>query len=345
MPVRNHVEGDYRGAVRDVRRTGNIVTKRATTGRAKLLGEAAWLRALPEDLRDHFPRVLAIRSGPTWAEYDMPWSPWPNLGRLVVDGRIGAADAETATRRIVEFAFARVYPRNNHPAPPDFFRRNHLEKVERRMTAVRGASAVFDRLIDEPVLTVDGCRIESPRTVARRIAADDTLLARLTPPRVGLVHGDFKFDNFLVSRGGRDFLLLDPRGRTFSGESTGDYLEDVAKLRTSSLGLYDLVRSGHLSVRLDGARAGSTLDPAGRAAARLLAGLDAAVVSRLPEWVDERADPHWRLRLAFLTPLLLVANAPFQLAPVDERTEGIAVALYVAGAVLLHAVLDSPACR
>jgi hypothetical protein len=345
VPVRDHVEGDYLGVVRDVRRTGAIVTKRATSGRAKLLGEAAWLRALPEDLRDHFPRVLAVRSGPTWAEYDMPWSPWPNLGRLLVDGRIGAADAETATRRIVEFAFARVYPRSNHPAPPDFFRRNHLEKIERRMTAVRGTSAVFDRLIDEPVLTVDGCRIESPRTVARRIAADDTLLERLTPPRVGLVHGDFKFDNFLVSRGSRDFLLLDPRGRTFSGESTGDYLEDVAKLRTSSLGLYDVVRSGHLSVRLDGARAGSTLHPAGRPAARLLAGLDAAVVSRVPEWVDERADPHWRLRLAFLTPLLLVANAPFQLTPVDERTEGIAVALYVRGAVLLHTVLDSLACR
>jgi hypothetical protein len=181
--------------------------------------------------------------------------------------------------------------------------------------------------------------------VARRIAADDTLLARLTPPRVGLVRGDFKFDNFLVSRDSCDFLLLDPRGRTFSGESAGDYLEDVAKLRTSSLGLYDLIRSGHLSVWLDGALAGSTLHPAGRQAARLLAGLDAAVVSGLPEWVDECADPHWRLRLALLTPLLLVANAPFQLAPVDERTEGIAVALYVTGAVLLHAVLDSLACR
>jgi hypothetical protein len=337
VPVRDSVEGDCRGVVRDLRRAGAIVTKRATTGRAKLLSEAAWLQALPEDLRDHFPRVLAVRSGPTWAEYDMPWSPWPDLGRLIVEGRIGAADAEAATVRIVEFALTRVHPRSSRPTPPDFFRRDYLEKIERRMAAVEGASAVFDRLIDQPVLTVEGHRIESPRTLARRIAADDALLGRLTPPRLGLVHGDFKFDNFLVDPVGPGFLLLDPRGTTFSGAPTGDYLEDVAKLRTSSLGKYDLIRSGHLTVRLDGARAEPTLEPTARPAARLLDALDAAVVSRLPAWVDAHADPHWRLRLALVTPLLLVANAPFQLAPVNERTEE--------GAVLLRAALDSVACR
>jgi hypothetical protein len=345
VPDRPRVEGDYRGVVRDMRRTGAILTKRATAGRAKLLGEAAWLQRLPEDLRDHFPQVLAIRSGPTWAEYDMPWYPWPSLSDLLVNGHIGAEDAARVTLRIVEFAITRLHTWNVRPAPLDFFASNYLEKVERRISAVEGVSTVFDRLVDQPFLVVDGRRVESPLNLVRHIGAHDRLLAELLAPRLGLVHGDFKFDNFLVDLSSSRFLLIDPRGVTFSGESAGDYLEDVAKLRTSSLGLYDLIRTGHVHVRLDGRQVVRALDRTARSTVRLLAELDNSVLNRLCALVQENVDPHWRTRLRFLTPLLLVANAPFQLAPANERTEAVAVSLYVIGAELLQAAFDTLAFR
>jgi Phosphotransferase enzyme family len=344
-PDRLHVEGDYRGVVRDVKRTGAIVTKRATAGRAKLLGEAAWLQRLPEDLRDHFPQVLGIRSGPTWAEYDMPWYAWPNLSDLLLNAHISAEDAATVTLRIVEFAVTRLHTWNVGPAPPDFFVSNYLEKIERRICAADGVSRVFDRLVDQPFLVVGGRRVESPMNLVRHIRANEPLLAELQAPRLGLVHGDFKLDNFLVDLSSRRFLLIDPRGVTFSGESTGDYLEDIAKLRTSTLGHYDVIRRGDLRVLLDGRRVVRTLDRTARPTARLLAELDNSVLDRLSALVDANEDPHWRTRLRFLTPLLLVANAPFQLAPANERNEAVAVSLYVVGAELLQAAFDTLASR
>lgn len=60
----------------------------------------------------------------------------------------------------------------------------------------------------------------------------------------------------------------------------------------------------------------------------------------MPAWAAARNDPQWRLRLSFLTPLLLLANAPFQLAPVTEQTETVALALFTAGAQQLQAATD-----
>ena len=69
-----------------------------------------------------------------------------------------------------------------------------------------------------------------------------------------LVHGDFRFDNFLIDPRGSDFMLLDPRGVGLGGESAGDYLEDLARLRTSTLGLADLVRASRMQLRIDDTR-------------------------------------------------------------------------------------------
>lgn len=335
-------DGD-RGVVRDIRCAGGIVTKRATVGRAKLLDEVAWLSRLPADVRGYFPRVLATRLGPTWAEYDMPYSPWPNLAQLLLDGQLSADDATTAVERILCMAFDRMYRRNTRPTPECFFRRNYLEKVERRMTVAEGASPRLDHLVRAPTLIVNGRTVDSPLRLIRRISTDEQLLGRLAAPRLGMVHGDLKFDNILLAPGpleASSFLLLDPRGATFAGGAEGDYLDDIAKLRTSTLALYDLVRTGRMVVQVRGTRISTALDQAASPTAGVFAALDTALMGWMPAWAAARNDPQWRLRLSFLTPLLLLANAPFQLAPVTEQTETVALALFTAGAQQLQAATD-----
>lgn len=330
-----------RAAVPGVRIESGIVTKREAGDRAALLREVAWLQRLPESLRARFPQVLAVRVGNEFAEYDMPFCPLSNFAELLVGDQITTPDAVAATHRIASFAFDQLYTQESCAPPVDFFVHNYLDPIEERAQAVHGASRRFDRLLRLPSFTVNGDNVENPRYIAQRIALDAQLLARLAPPRLTLVHGDFRFDNFLIDARGSDFMLLDPRGVGVAGESAGDYLEDLARLRTSTLGLADLVRASRMQLRIDDARVSCECARVAPVAARTLSAIDGALLRFLPAWADSLGDRNVRLRLRFLTPLLLIADAALELAPTDRASEGAAVALFATGARLLQAAIDA----
>jgi hypothetical protein len=334
-----------RGAQQGVRIEGGIVTKRKYADRAALLREVAWLQRLPEPLRARFPQVLAVRVGNDFAEYDMPFCALPKFAELLVCDQITTPDAVAATHRIASFAFEQLYTQQSCAAPAAFFVHNYLDPIEERAQAVHGASRRFDRLLRVPSFIVNGQSVENPRHIARRIALDAELLARLAPPRLTLVHGDFRFDNFLIDPRGSDFMLLDPRGVGVSGESAGDYLEDLARLRTSTLGLADLVRASRMQLRIDDTRVSCECARVAPVAARTLSAIDGALLRFLPAWAESLGDRNVRLRLRFLTPLLLIADAALELAPSDRASEGAAVALFATGARLLQAAIDAYAAE
>ncbi|HEY3821978.1 MAG TPA: hypothetical protein VGL81_32650 [Polyangiaceae bacterium] len=332
--------------MRDIRfGDDGVVTKRATAGRAKLLREIEWLRRVRPWAPAHFPEVLGVRFGDGWAEYDMPFCPWPTLAELVLSDRVSADGAVRIASPILDLAFREVYARQRAEAPREAFRTEYLQKLVHRVGAGAGQSRTFDALCRASSLEVNGAACRSPLELARAIDADRALCARLQPPHAGPFHGDFKIDNFLVAPVPGEFILIDPRGSTTTGSNDGDYLEDVAKLRTSTRGLYDLVRGGMLRPVVDGTRVHLACDDAGRRAAGVLAALDHALMQPIPARAAALDDAGFAVRLAFLTPMLLLANAPFQLAPVTPATERIAVALFAIGALLLEIAVREVRCE
>ena len=329
-----------RGAVPGVRVESGIVTKRKAADRAALLREVAWLQRLPEPLRARFPQVLAVRVGNDFAEYDMPLCALPNFAELLVGDQITTPDAVAATHRIASFAFEQLYTRESCAPPVDFFVHNYLDPIEERAQAVRGASRRFDRLLRLPSFTVNGDNVENPRSIAQRIALDAQLLARLAPPRLTLVHGDFRFDNLLIDARGNDFMLLDPRGvgrwreRGRLPRGSGASAHQHARLRRSG------ARVAHAAAHRRRARPCECARVA-PVAARTLSAIDGALLRFLPAWADSLGDRNVRLRLRFLTPLLLIADAALELAPTDRASEGAAVALFATGARLLQAAFDA----
>jgi hypothetical protein len=334
-------EGDWRGVLRDVRVTGGRVTKRATHGRAKLLREVAWLRALPPRAAAFFPLVLDVRMGQGWAEYDMEFCPWPNMSSLLLSGGLATADAIAGTRNILGFAFEALYGDHHVSPPDDFFHANYVDKYWQRSKACRGLSARFDRLCASEQLDIQGRVYPSAASLVRKLERDAALLSRLRPPRVGCFHGDFKYDNVLFDSSTGRFMLLDPRGSTATGDSDSDYLEDMAKLRTCTKGLYDLVRAGAARVSEGGGHFSCRWAQWSGPVRNGFAALDDWLVGELAARAGARGDRDWRARLEILTPMLLLANAPFQLAPVDPFTENIALMLHATGVRMLCEALDS----
>jgi hypothetical protein len=205
---------------------------------------------------------------------------------------------------------------------------------------VTGASRRFDRLLRAPAFFVNGQTVENPRRIVSRMRADAALLARLSPPRLGLTHGDFRFANFLIDVRGADFVLLDPRGGTAGDELGGDCLEDIARLRTGTLGLSDLMRASRMRLNVDETHVSCECARIAPVAARTLSAIDAALLRWLPAWAEGRGDRDARLRLRTLTPLLLVADGAAELAQ-PGGSEALAIALLSTGALLLQAAVDA----
>lgn len=322
-------------AVQSIKITGGIVTKRATTGRAKLLREVEWLESAGRQYEEHFPRVIAVRVGLDWAEYDMPYYPWPNFSQLILSGSLSPLHASLRLRPVVRFMFDSLYSGIRQPAARQFFLSNYLDKMRRRLETSRGCSARFDSLLNADSLEVNGRRCLSPEVIAKSIEEQHDLLEALQPPATGMFHGDFKPDNILLDPQSDRFVLIDPRGSTVTGEAQSDYIEDIAKLRTSTLALYDIARAGGYAVEVSGSSVRWQLANNFHNSASILRSMDRTLMGWLPALVDASRDECWQLRLSFLTPLLLIANAPFQLVEPLERTEDIAIILYATGAQLL----------
>lgn len=329
----------WRPVARDVRYVGDRVIKRATVGSEKLLREIDWLRAIPNRWRHRFPAVLSSASGDGWAEYQMPLYPWPDLADQICGGQISEERLLERTAAIVDFAFEALYTCFRSPTPPRFFERNYLDKFENRVRSAQGISETFDSLQAHDRLVVDGRECLSPAIAVETIRSSTALLDKLTPAFVAPFHGDFKYDNFLVDPESGEFILIDPRGATPAGDTLSDYVEDVAKLRTCTLACYDLIRAGRVAAEVDGPQIDLSFGAGTAAARKLLGSADQALIALVRDRAEAMGDPHWQLRLEFLTPLLLLANAPFQLVDDGRRSRTIAIALYAIGARMLDSAL------
>jgi hypothetical protein len=330
----------WQGVVRDVRIQGDTVTKRATSGKEKLLREVAFIAALPAGPGRCFPKIKAVREGDGWAEYDMEYCPWPNFADRLLYNGMPQEEAERHTLGILDFVFRAFYLGHHSPAPARFFSECFIGKYRARAYAARGLSKRFDALTAADSLWVNGKLCRSAEALLSQLKEDTSLLAKLQPPSVGLFHGDFKYDNFLVEPATGHFLLLDPRGSTATGSLHSDWLEDMAKLRTSTWALYDVIRAGGAEVSRAAHRIDWRWRPSFAQAQKTLAELDELLLRWLAARAAQLGDVHWETRLHFLLPLLLLANAPFQLAPVTPHTEEVAMLLHAEGLSLLEEALS-----
>jgi serine/threonine protein kinase len=137
---------------------------------------------------------------------------------------------------------------------------------------------------------------------------DAEFLGRLEPEQMSEIHGDFKPDNILINESDRNFILIDPRGRSEIGTVTHDPLYDLAKFLTSTYGYYTSLKYEDFEVSIE-------------------KGLPSEIRYRITdylskyEFITETAincakntidgfDADSRIRLQALTGLLLIANVP-----------------------------------
>jgi len=308
--------------------------------------------ALP-GLSPYYTEVTGEWTGKDWAAYAMPhYEGRPITSALEqekpdVDGFLRDVTATFAI--LTEFGYAHRWS----PAPPEHFRATHLNRVMRRLPLLRDHLEP-ELFADEPI-TVNGRRCRSLPRLLDSIGADEELMRRLRPARLGFpVHGDLNLGNLLVRRGAPDpdFTVLDPRGELGPWDAVYDFAKSMFSLtvfeRAMASGL-DVARvpgTGGREYRVSFQDGYDGYLRAAEGYVDALAGIP--FFRRLDE-----VDPHWRTRLLFAHAFHCVAESACRLSDRKPRTYGdvggwdacvlLSRGLLLFGIALLDELLDSAA--
>ena len=219
-----------------------IVVKKGTP-QQKILAEANWYTAIPQQLRQYIP--VLIDHGldeQQQAFYCLEYLPCMPLNELYVHGKN------------LEFEWIRIF--------------KYLSQYMQTAVAVPLTETQYTQILrDSEKLYIDKSRSrfmtylnqigQSAETQIiynhQKLPAlndiledciEKTLKLELWP---GVLHGDLCFSNILFDSRASRIKVIDPRGMNFEGELSiyGDLKYDLAKLTHSVIGLYDFIISGY----------------------------------------------------------------------------------------------------
>ena len=223
----------------------HLIRKEAVgEGKEKLIREISWLSALPTELAIHFPTVVAHHYDESKAWFEMPWYKQPSLRRQILLDSTSSDRVASALEVILDFMAAKVYTTNRRGVKVneglDWIDEHHFSRFFVRLDALRGSAPDVSSLLEAKSVIINDRKYPSLNAMVQEVQANSSLLKRLAPKFLGMVHGDLHFQNILVDleneQGG--FVLADPRG-----EVSFDYHYDLGKLWHSFNGLYDLIHT------------------------------------------------------------------------------------------------------
>lgn len=320
--------------------TKRIVRKRASNGKQKLIDEINWLRSLPIEIRDHFPKVLESYADETNAYYTMPFYNIPTLRQALFKKVINGGKACDILDVIFNFMYKNFYSKNHKSTPSDFIKKIHFDRVIQRIELVEQKVQVFNKIISKTHILWNGERFLNALSLIGRFESEKRLITLLSPPWISQIHGDLHFDNILIDTDDlnnlSNFILIDPRG----WPEGSDYVYDLGKLWHSFNGLYDFLHRGDFSLSYEEISETELKVDLKYKNSNILKEYK-HILERLPKLLDGKynlrdADPYWNFRTLFTEAMHFLSLPDFHLK--FDGKEKKAISLYVIGVKLLNKV-------
>lgn len=308
-------------------------------GRDKLINEIRWLRSLPPDVAPNFSEVIESRVDEDRVYYVMHFYPYPSLRGALFRGEINGEEALSVLGRVLDFMFSKVYTQNRTEATPEYSREVFFKRIAERLTELREAAPLFGPILSARELVLTGEVLPNCPRMIEEIQAIPGILDRLKPPFLCLAHGNFHFDNIMVSNPGQlgRFKLVDPRGDTRK-----DPYHDLGKLLTSFYAGYDFVHYDCYTVSCEIAKGrprikmGRKAHPAMAEYYKIFKGFPAMLHSM--GFFEGGRDPDWEMRILFYQAFHILSFLPFHLK--GDGAEKRAVVFYALATKLLNEALS-----
>lgn len=322
-----------------IEKKGSIIRKKTKIGKKKLINEVNFIQNLPENVKKHFPKIIDYSFDQEVAYYDMEYCPYPSFLDLIFDKKISVKESLEILKTILDFVFNNLYKINVKQTPVGFIRDSYFDKVKQRFNAVKGVSPLFDKIASADNLIINGKKVKNFNIIINEIKNDIKFMSSLEPPTVSTYHGDFRFKNMLVNQKNKDFMLIDPRGKTAAGHDKSDLVEDIAKILMTCRGYYPIFHRNLFDMRIKENQ--NIIINYKLKATEIVNYFEKIMISLmkiLPNYEQIKNDPNWKKRLFFIQAMLLIANSPFHLD--SENNEKFSIALLARGIELLNDFLD-----
>ncbi len=226
----------------------HTLTKRSTK-LDKLRDEVGWYQALPPELKVLAPRLLGDGTEGAAAEQPVGWYTieyygYPTLADLYVWGELDLDVWLSILRRVLE-VHARLAAVPGALSTDDIWSMLY-DKTHERLAELRRMHPEWQTLLEAETLLLNGRRLRNVAALAPALEA--ALRDLVASARPSFIHGDLCFSNILFDVPSQIVRLIDPRGSFGARGPVGDPRYDLAKLRHSVCGGYDLLQADFFAV-------------------------------------------------------------------------------------------------
>lgn len=224
----------------------NLVKKYAgIEGNDKLIMEIEWLKKLPNELKDKFPKVIDYSITPIESWFTMPYYNLENLRKKIISGKFSISKVLFYIEKILDYVFCNLYTRTISNPDENWVKIKHFDRFYSRIELIQNITP-FNKILNSKYITINGKCYLNLKDLILKLENYHKVTNLFQPKKLIMIHGDLHFQNMLIDDENEDFLLADPRGEL----NGSDIYYDLGKLWHSFNGLYDLIHTDISKVKL-----------------------------------------------------------------------------------------------
>lgn len=216
--------------------TLGTITKTSSNDQ-KLRDEMEWYFNLPESLRVLTPRIVSREEKEGFLYLTQEYYGYPTLAELYVYASLNIDIWGSILRQLLKVH--QHFGQHCVESQPESIIDMYATKTWERVESLREQDPYWRRLLLQDRVYLNGRQLKNLMTLKEQIDAKIRELATIA--HFTIIHGDFCFSNILYDLSHQIVRLIDPRGSFGKKGIYGDPRYDIAKLRHSVSGRYDLI--------------------------------------------------------------------------------------------------------
>ena len=221
-----------------------IVTKKSKN-KEKLINEINWYKKIPKEISKLVPKIL---------DSDVSDNPYIKLEYIkyptLADIWLYSNFSSDFWVKIIDDLFEIIHEFNRYYEDVTIQEYNsiYFEKTIQRIDELIKSNDLFKEIFHENFILINGKKFKNWPVIKDEIKLKINGLHKKEDNC--LIHGDLCFSNILYDSKNKNFKLIDPRGKWGQGIS-GDIKYDIAKIRHSVVGGFDMITNGLYSATYD----------------------------------------------------------------------------------------------
>jgi len=217
------------------------ITKKSEN-KIKLIDEINWYKNIPKDFFKLLPKLINsdISNDPF---LKLEYIKYPTLSEIWLYDNFSTI----FWLKIIDELFEIIHKFNNFKKDVSIqdYHFMYFDKTVQRIDDLTTSNILFKKIFDEPTILINNIKFQNWSILKHKIKSKINDLYNVKDNCI--IHGDLYFSNILYDSKNNDFKIIDPRGKWSKGNS-GDIKYDIAKIRHSVVGGFDIITNGLYSI-------------------------------------------------------------------------------------------------